>query len=346
MRAIQIRESGADPELVDLPIPEPGPRDVRVAVRACGICGSDLHILDGHIPTQDLPLTLGHEASGVVDQVGTDAVGVRTGDRVLVNPIVVCGECTACRAGRTNQCPNNTVLGVVGAGAAADYVTVPAGNVHRIPDSIDFATAAIMADAVAGPFHAIREAGVQRGDTVAVFGLGGLGLHATMILKQVIGARVIGVDTYDAALDRAAGFGADVVVDARDGAPGKRIVSETGGGVDYSFEFVGSNRTVEQAIRSLRPGGLCTVVGVSSEKVELGFGLGTLVAKEWSVRGSYGYVSQDLDDLIELVGSGQLKIAGTISHRVSLERYAEGIATLRDRSLHPIRVVVENDHTG
>ncbi|MBS9376041.1 alcohol dehydrogenase catalytic domain-containing protein [Rhodococcus sp. B50] len=294
MRAIQLLEAGSDPERVDLPVPEPGLDEVRVAVRACGICGSDLHILDGQISTQDLPLILGHEAAGVVDKIGPGTSGIVAGERVLVNPIVVCGVCSACRVGRTNQCPNNTVLGVVGAGAAADYVIVPAGNVHRVPQVIDFATAAIMADAVAGPFHAIRAAGVQQGDTVAVFGLGGLGLHATMILKQVIGALVIGVDTYDAALTRATGFGADVVVDARDGAPSKRIVNETDGGVDFSFEFVGSNNTVEQAIRSLRPGGLCTVVGVSSEKANFNFALGTLVAREWSVRGSYSYVSQDL----------------------------------------------------
>lgn len=344
MRAIQLTDSDSAPRLVEVPIPEPGPGEVRVAVRACGICGSDLHIIDGHIPTQDLPLTLGHEASGVVDKVGTDAaVGIGVGDRVLINPIIVCGECSACREGQTNRCPNNACLGVVGAGAAADYVVVPAGNVHRIPESIDFATAAIMADAVAGPFHAIREAGVRAGDTVAIFGLGGLGLHAAMILTQVVGARVIGVDTYDAALDRAAAFGVDVVVDARNGAPSKRIVEETNGGADWSFEFVGSNQTVEQAIRSLRPGGLATVVGVSADKLTLGFSLGALVAKEWSVRGSYGYVDQDLEDLIALVGSGSLTIAGTVSHRVPLEDYNDGVATLRDRSLNPIRVIVENE---
>jgi propanol-preferring alcohol dehydrogenase len=343
MRAIQLTERGGQPELADVAVPEPGLGELRVAVRACGICGSDLHIIDGHIPTQDLPLTLGHEAAGVIDKIGADGVSdVAVGDRVLINPIVVCGKCVACRSGRTNQCPHNQVLGVIGAGAAADYVVVPAGNVHKIPAAIDFATAAIMADAVGGPFHAIRAAGVQKGDTVAVIGLGGLGLHAVMILKQVIGARVIGVDTYDAALNRAPRFGVDVVIDAREGLPQKRIVDDTGGGVDMSFEFVGSNTTVEQAIRSLRPGGLCTVIGVSPEKLEFGFALGTLVANEWAVRGSYGYVSQDLDDLIDLVGRGQLTIDRTISHRVSLEAYNGGVATLRDRSRNPIRVVVEN----
>ncbi|QIK49376.1 zinc-binding dehydrogenase [Gordonia hongkongensis] len=342
MRAAQLVSAAGEPQLVDIDIPEPGPGEVRIAVRACGVCGSDLHIIDGHIKTPYLPLTLGHEASGLIDKIGPDTrCSVDEGGRVLVNPIVVCGDCEACTDGRTNQCPNNTVLGVVGAGAAAEYVIAPAGNVHAIPDSIDFPTAAIMADAVAGPFHAIRTAGIKAGDTVAVFGLGGLGLHAVMILKQVIGARVIGVDTYKSALERARSFGADVVIDTRDEVPSRRIREETNGGVDASFEFVGRSDTVEQAFRSLRPGGLCTVVGVGTEKLHLDVTVGTLVAKEWSIRGSYGYVSRDLDDLIRLVGDRDLKIEGTISHMVSLEDYNEGIATLRDRSKNPIRVVVQ-----
>ncbi len=342
MRAAVLPGVGA-PRLVDIAIPEPGPGEVRVAVRACGVCGSDLHLIDGDIPVPEIPVVLGHEASGVIDKVGQGvSEPLAPGDRVLVNPIVVCGTCRACRAGRTNQCPDNIVLGVARAGAAADYVVVPAGNVHRIPESIDFATAAIMADAVAGPFHAIRTAGVRSGDTVAVFGLGGLGIHAVMILKQVVGARVVGVDTYDAALQRAAGFGVDVVIDAWAGRPSRQIHAETGG-VDASFEFVGRADTVEQAVRSLRPGGLCSVMGIGTDKLGGSMSVSTFVANEWTLRGSYGYVPADLDDLIELVGSGTLRIAGTISHRMPLRDYQEGLATLRDRSRNPIRVVIDID---
>ncbi|WP_051154382.1 MULTISPECIES: alcohol dehydrogenase catalytic domain-containing protein [Mycobacteriaceae] len=112
MRAAVMSGVGA-PRLVDIAVPEPGPGEVRVAVRACGVCGSDLHLIDGDIPVPEIPLILGHEASGVIDKVGPGvSAPVAPGDRVLVNPIVVCGTCRACRAGRTNQCPDNIVLGV------------------------------------------------------------------------------------------------------------------------------------------------------------------------------------------------------------------------------------------
>lgn len=341
MRAARLFETGTPPEVVTVPVPEPGPGEVRVAVHACGICGSDVHILSGDIPTATLPLTLGHEAAGIVDKVGP-GVDVPTGQRVLINPIVVCGSCHACRAGHTNQCPDNIVLGVGAAGAAADYVIAPATNVHAIPDTIDFATAAIMADAIAGPFHAIRNSGVAAGDSVAVYGLGGLGLHAVMILKQVFGAHVIGIDAADAALDRAADFGVTQVIDARTTNPSKAVREATSGGVGWSFEFVGAAATVEQAIRSLRPGGQATIVGVSTDKFSNSFTVGTLVSREWSVRGSYGYVADDLDDLIALVSDGTLTIDGTITHRFPLARFDDALTALRNRHDDPIRIVVEN----
>jgi len=345
MRAVQLQAVGEDPRIREVATPEPGPGEVRVAVRACGICGSDLHVIDGDIRVPELPLTLGHEASGVVDAVGS-GVDLAVGLPVLVNPILSCQECAACRAGRTNLCPRHRVIGVAAPGAAADYVVVPAGNVHALPPGLDFALAAVLADAVAGPFRAVRSSGVRAGDVVAVYGLGGLGLSAALILDQVIGARVIGVDVRESALARAASLGLTDLVRSEGVRPSEIVHEMTDGGVDASFEFVGRLDTTEQALRSLRPGGVCVVMGVTPARLSLGVHHDTLVAREWVLRGSYGYTGQDLADLLAVVADGRLDPRGVVSHTFPLESYAAGLAALRDTEGDASRVVVTMTDRG
>jgi propanol-preferring alcohol dehydrogenase len=339
VRAVQLHAVGEDPRLHHVPPPDPGPGEVRVAVRACGICGSDLHVIDGAIRVPELPLTLGHEPAGVVDAVGA-GVDLAIGAPVLVNPILSCHDCTACRAGRTNLCPRHRVIGVAAPGAAADYVLVPVGNLHVLPPGVDFAEAAVLADAVAGPFRAIRSSGVAAGDVVAVYGLGGLGLSAALLLDQVVGARVIGVDVRESALARAAALGLTSLVQAGPGRPSDVVQEMTDGGADASFEFVGRLDTTEQALRSLRPGGTCVVMGVTPARLSLGIHHDTLVAREWTLRGSYGYTDADLADLLALVGEGRVDLEGVVSHTFPLEDYAEGLAALRDPAGDVSRVVI------
>jgi propanol-preferring alcohol dehydrogenase len=342
MRAITLADHEHDPVLVERPIPEPDPGEVRVAMRACGICGSDVHIIDGATVPEFLPIVLGHEASGVVDAISDGESELHAGDRVTVNPMITCGTCKMCAAGRSNLCRNIQVLGLHRDGAHSEYFVVPQVNLIRLPDSTDFALGAIVADAIATPLRAIVESGVQPGATVAVFGLGGLGLHAAMILKQVYGADVIGVDASDAALDRAASYGIDTVFDARTGRVANEITAATGGGVDASFEFVGSLGVVEQALRSLAYGGTCIVAGVGADRLHLSLRQETLVAKGLRLIGTHGYVSDDIRQLLTWMESGQLEIKGTVSHQFELTDYAAGLATLRDRSANAIRVVITN----
>lgn len=338
MKAAQLVDVGAPPRIVDVEAPIAGPGEVRVAVRACGICGSDLHLIEGEIRASQMPVTLGHEAAGVVDVVG-DGVDLAIGTRVLINPIVTCGVCRACASGYENRCRAHEVLGVQRPGAHAEFVVVPARNVVPIPDSMDFSTAAILTDAVCGPFHAVRVTDLQPGDTAAVFGLGGLGLHAAMILDQVLGVKVIGVDAYDAALERASKFGISQVYDAREHHVGDRIRKATGG-VDAAFEFVGSAEVIGQAMRSLRVGGHAVVMGITRELMHLPVVEGQFVAAEMRVSGSYGYTPEDLADLLKLIESGRLNIHDTITHTVGFTEYERGLSILRDKSESPIRVVL------
>jgi threonine dehydrogenase-like Zn-dependent dehydrogenase len=342
-RAVQLQRLGDVPVVVDRELPVPAAGEVRIAMRACGICGSDVHIVDGSTPPARLPLVPGHEASGVVDALGVAVTGLRVGDRVTVNPMLSCGACRPCVTGRANLCRSMTILGLGADGAHADHFVVPAGNVIALPDSVGFPLGAIVADAVATPLHAISRAGVRPGDTAAVFGLGGLGLHAAMLLQQVHGVRVVGVDTSDAALERASRFGVADVVDARRGRPADAVKALTGGGVDVALELVGSLEVVEQAVRSLAHGGRCVVVGVGPDRLGLTIRQETLVAKGLSVIGSHGYLRSDVEQILRWLDDGTLTLDGTISHTFDLAEYARGLATLRDRSAGAIRVVLTSE---
>jgi propanol-preferring alcohol dehydrogenase len=339
MPAVRLHAPGSRPTLDEVPVPVPGPGEVRVRVKACGICGSDVHLVHGVTPTGPLPLVLGHEPSGVVDDPGDSAW--HEGDRVSVAAGYGCGDCPACAAGRENLCPRLTIPGIDRDGAQATYVVVPARALVALPDTVDFATGAILTDAVATPFHAIRRSGIQRGETAVVYGLGGLGLHAVTILKQVVGARVVGVDVRPAARERALRFGADEVVDASGGKPAQAVRAITEGGAHASYEFVGAAAVTDQAVKSLRPGGTCTVVGVTPERLALGLPQALLVAGELRIQGSFGCSKTELTELVGLVAAGTLDLAGTITHRYALADFDAGLRTLETKEGDPIRVVVE-----
>ncbi len=347
MRAVMLFSADKDPKLTELPDPEPGPGEVFVAMRACGICGSDVHIVEGTPVTARLPIVLGHEASGVVVALGpADEDGAGTalavGDRVTVNPMITCGTCRLCSTGRQNYCPGIRILGLHVDGAHAELFTVPARNLVKLPAGVDFPLGAIVADAIATPLRAILSANVEPGTPVAVFGLGGLGLHAAMLLDQIFGAEVIGVDASDTQLERAASFGIRTVVDGRHPRVSDEIRRITGDGVTASFEFVGALPVVEQAVRSLAYNGTCTVVGVGPDRLQLSLRQETLVARGLRILGSHGYVTVDIQQLLDWISAGRLRIGNTVSHQFPLADYASALDTLRDRSASAIRVVITN----
>jgi propanol-preferring alcohol dehydrogenase len=340
MRAARFFAVGERPRVVDVDVPEPPPGWVRVAVRACGLCGSDVHLVHGLTPTGPLPLTLGHESAGVVDAIGDGVDGWSGGERVALAAGFGCGSCDACVADAANRCPQGRIPGIDLDGSQAPYVVVPARSLIPLPESIDFAVGAILTDAVATPWHAVRRSGIQPGQTAVVFGAGGLGLHAVMLLSQVIGAEVIAVDTYPAALDRAARFGAAEVVDATAGKPAAAIRAMTGGGAHASFEMVGAASVADQAVKCLRPGGVCTVVGITPEPLAL-LPQALLVAGELTLQGSFGSTGAELGELVSLVAEGRLDLSETITHRFELEDFDRALQVLETKDGDPIRVVVE-----
>lgn len=334
------------PELVtvdEVPVPQPGPGQVLVELRACGVCASDLHVVQGVTPHGPaLPQILGHEPSGVVAAVGDGVEGWMAGDRVAFQMARPCGRCAYCQVGREALCSELSVPGVDADGAQAEYAVAEQRFLTPLPSTIPFDQAAILTDAVATPYHALKRGGVGEGVTVAVFGLGGLGMHAIQLAKLAGADVVVGVDLDPVNLDRAREWGADEVVDAADGRPARRIKQFTDGGVDRSFEFVGSSATVDQALKSLKPGGRATVVGLTPQTLDL-MPQALFVAQELELVGSFGSTAADLNELIDLADAGRLDLSRSITHRTTIDGFPEALQQLEARDGHPIRIVVTYD---
>lgn len=345
MRAARLhRPRSADgPEdlrIDEVATPDPGPGEVLVRVMACGVCASDLHVVQGITPSSHLPITLGHEAAGTVEVVGEGVDDWMPGDRVLVPAGRTCGQCPMCLGGRDNLCPFQQVLGVTADGAQAEFTLAPARMLVPVPGTMPFEQAAILADAVATPYHALKRGGINEDLTCAIVGLGGLGMHAIQ-LARLTGAHVIGVDVDPVSLERARDWGAHDVVDASDGGGAARVRELTEGGVDRAFEFVGLQATAHDAVKCLRPGGRATLVGLSRERLST-LPLGLFVAQELEVVGSFGSTLQDVNELLDLVESGRLDLSRSVSHTLALDEFPEGLRMLETRDGNPVRIVIDH----
>ena len=340
MRAVRFNGIGKPLEVVELVDPAPGPDEVVVRVAACGICASDLHMMDGTLPVRTPPpVTPGHEASGVISALGSSVTGWSIGDRVVIYAGKPCGQCAACRAGRIEGCLAPLTLGVDYDGAWADYVVVPAATCVRLPDEVSFEIGAILADCVATPFNAVVDvAQVRAGERVAVFGIGGLGTHAVMIARMAGAGFIAAVDPLASARDRARSLGADLTAEP-DGAVAAIRAATGGEGVDVSFDFVGRNAVLKQAIAALAPNGRCIQVGVSGERIELGPSIMFAVRKTKLI-GSYGYRREHLELLARLVASGRLDLSGSISAKLPLEAAADGVEALETKRGDPVRILL------
>lgn len=304
MRALRFHGPG-DLRLESVPEPEAGAGETVVEVDACGVCGSDLHFLDGTARTARLPMTLGHEVAGRV--LGENTAGLSAGARVVLRPGAYCGRCRPCLEGRPNICERAVVLGIDSDGGLAERVVVPVESIIPMPDGLDPAEAATAVDAGATARHAVmRTGGVRAGDAVLILGVGGLGGYAVQIARNAGAGPVIAADISPSALDRATQLGADETILVEPGVSlGRQVKMITDGGADVALEFVGRAATVDAAVKSLRPGGRAVVVGVGVEPVA------TLPAVLWSnneytLAGSYGSLPGDVELVLAALATGDL----------------------------------------
>jgi alcohol dehydrogenase, propanol-preferring len=315
-------------EIEEIPTPEPGPGEVLVKVASCGVCHTDLHYLDHGTPTfKKPPLVLGHEVAGTI--ASPDPTGrLAEGDHVLLPAVVSCGRCMACRTGRENICEHSVMLGNNVDGGYAEYMTIPAKDVLRLPDEIPLIEGAIIADALTTPYHAVVHRGrVQPGDRVVVVGCGGVGLNLVQ-MAAALGARVVGVDLSPEKLAWATRLGAEAVFNPRDvERPEKTLRELTEGGADVAFEAVGRPETQELAVNSLRTGGRAVLVGYSPASLKLN--TGRVMFRELEIVGSLGCRPADYPRVIELARQGKVQVAELVTRRFTLDQIGDAFDHLR-----------------
>ncbi len=342
MRAARFTAADRSLAVVDVPIPEPGPLEVLIRVEACGICLSDVHLLDGTLPAMTPVVTPGHEAAGTIESVGAQVPRWKAGDRVVMAGGRQCGRCRNCVRGRPEECEAFEIMGFNFDGAWAQYVVVPYTGLASVPDGIPLEQAAVLADAVSTPYAALTErAALRAGDAVGLWGIGGLGVHAVQIARLVGAAPIIAFDPLPSARERALALGADAALDPTDGDVVAEVRRLTGGAMlDVAVDLVGSNRVLAQAASCLGRFGRCVMVGLSMDPVELGPGL-FFGLQSQSLLGHLGYSKRHLDELVALVHLGRLDVSGSVSALMPLEDVARGVETLTSKTGNPIRLVVQ-----
>ena len=329
--------------VVDMPTPEIGVDDVLVRVRACGICGSDIHGYDGSTGRRIPPLVMGHEAAGVIEQVGPAVRGFAAGDRVTFDSTVSCGACDFCRSGHINLCDNRTVLGVSCGdyrrhGAFAEYVAVPSRILYKLPDNLPFEHAALI-EAVSIAVHAVNRHRPAPDDVVVVVGSGMIGLLTIQVLKARGSRTIVALDIDSRKLAHAERMGATTTLNPREGDVAASIRNLTGGrGADVCFEVVGHADTVETSIAAVRKGGTVVLVGNLSPRVELP--LQVVVSREISVLGSCAS-NGEIPEAIDLLARGVVNVDPIISLKASLDEGPDLFARLYRGDPSLMKVVIQ-----
>lgn len=324
--------------LRDVPLPEVGDCDVRIAVKAVGICGSDVHGYRGTTGRRKPPIIMGHEFSGVVDEVGKLVTRWKKGDRVLANPLMTCGTCSNCRRGYPNICSNRHGLGVDLNGAYAEFVKVREDMVFALPDSMSFSQGA-MVEPLAVAMHAVNRTPLQLCESLAIIGAGTIGL-LTLLSARLKGAgTVIVIDTDADRLAFAEKLGADYTVNSKTTDPLEFVKKVTGqAGAAAVIEAVGISPTAALSLQIAANGAHVTWIGNSQPTVEIN--MQQIVTRELNLSGSYGFVNE-FETAIEAIRSGRIDPMRLVEKEAVLEDAGKLIADLSDGKINPVKVMLK-----
>ena len=342
MKALLLKEYGKF-SFEDVPAPELGPDEVLVAVKACGICGSDVHGMDGSTGRRRPPIIMGHEASGTIAGTGAGVNEWREGDRVTFDSTIYCGQCEFCKRGEINLCDNRRVLGVSCGdyrrhGAFAEFVVVPQRVLYRVPSELPFEHAA-MVEPFAIALHAIRRAPPALNDVVVVLGAGMIGLALVQALSRAGCGKLISVDIAEDRLQMAKKFGATQTINSGKQNAIEEILMLTHGlGADLAFEAVGVTATVDLALRCLRKGGTATLVGNVAPKIE--FPLQVAVTRELSIHGSCASRGE-YPACLDMLSRGELNAAPLISKTAPLAEGASWFERLYKKEPGLLKVILK-----
>ncbi|MEO8594495.1 MAG: galactitol-1-phosphate 5-dehydrogenase [Candidatus Solibacter sp.] len=329
-------------EMVEMPVPAIGADDVLVRVRACGICGSDVHGLDGSTGRRIPPLVMGHEASGEVVETGANVTDMKAGDRVTFDSTVSCGRCVFCARGEQNLCDNREVLGVSPGpyrrhGAFAEFVSVPRRIMYRLPDNLTYEQAA-MIEAVSVAVHAVNLTPIKLGDTAIVVGCGMIGILTIQAAKHAGCSRIIVVDPDQARLERGLKAGATDTVNPKAVNAVEAIRQMTGGtGADVALECVGATEPILTAIEGVKKGGAVTLVGNVTPKIEVP--LQSVVSRQIRLQGSCAS-NGEIPACIEMMARGAIEVDSLISAVAPLEEGASWFERLYNHEPNLMKVIL------
>jgi L-iditol 2-dehydrogenase len=330
-------------DVVEMDVPRPAEDELLIRIRACGICGSDVHGFDGSTGRRLPPIVMGHEAAGEVEAVGTAVQCFKPGDRVTFDSTVYCGKCFFCRRGQINLCDNREIIGVSTPafrrmGAFAEYVCVPERIAYLLPDNMPFAHAALI-EAVSVAVHAVSLTPIALEDTVVVVGAGMIGLLTMQAARMAGAGRVFAVDVDDTRLEMARGLGATETFNSSKADVAAQIVEQTAGrGADVALECVGSTVPVKLALDSVRKGGAVTLVGNVAPTVELG--LQWVVTRQIRVQGSCAS-SGEYPECISAMSRGAIRVEPLLSARAPLADGASWFNRLYGREPGLLKVVLQ-----
>lgn len=342
MKALVLKEYNKF-VIEDIPVPEYGKDDVLVRVKACAICGSDVHGMDGSTGRRIPPVVMGHEASGIIEKVGQNVTDYKPGDRVTFDSTVYCGKCYFCRRGEINLCDGRKVLGVSCSdylfnGAFAEYVSVPRHILYRLPSEVSFERAA-MVEPLSIAFHALSRTRLILNSSVVVVGAGMIGLLIIQLLKISGCGKIIAVDMASEKLEMALKFGTDAVLKADEAdVPAEVYKLTENRGADIAFEVVGLTPTVQSAIACLKKGGQLTLVGNLSPKVELP--LQTVVTRQLALNGSCASAGE-YPECLDLIAAGKVDVDSFISKVAPLEEGAVWFNRLYNKEPGLMKVILQ-----
>lgn len=318
MKAVQMMAVNQPVQMVDIPIPEIGPNDVLVRVKAAGVCHSDVHYVTGKSPVHPLPLTLGHEVAGVIEAVGKNVNQRKVGDRVCLHYLLSCGSCYHCSTGNEQFCVEGSMIGHFSHGGYAEYIAVPERNAVPLPDEIPFEQGAILMCSSSTTFHALRKSRIKAGESVAVFGIGGLGISAVQLAKAFGALDVFAVDINPGKLQAAEKYGA-IAVNANEVDPVEEIRRLTNGkGVDVALEVIGIPVTMRQAVLVLGVQGRAVIAGIGDMPLEINT-YKELLGKEAEIIGTNDHLLQELPLLVELARRGKLDLSEVVTSCIPLD---------------------------
>ena len=318
VRAVQLIEIGKPLENAQIEVSEVGPSEILIRVAACGICHSDAHYRAGISKIDNLPITLGHEVAGRVERVGAKVTNVAPNDRVCVHYLVHCGRCEFCVRGLEQFCRTGQMIGKHHDGGYAEFIKVPARNAFALPNGISFEVGAVMMCSSATALHALNKARLKPGESVAIFGFGGLGFSALQLARALDCGEIYVVEINPAKLTAIEKLGA-VAIDAKRGDPAEQIREATAGkGVDASLELIGAAKTMREAVLCLAPLGRAALVGLTAESMSI-LPYTELINNEAEIIGVSDHLANELPALIEFARSSKLRFPSGTLHSVDLD---------------------------